>query len=290
MQERAERHRCVPYLIEQINRRDHHLLAEHIHTDSRLAENVALADFDEPTIRCQHPQPHLERSPRQRVENDIDTRAIRRGHDFVSPRQQPRIEDVFHTHRFEHRALRWRSRRREDTGATAPRNLQRRQSDAAGGGMNQHTFVRLQSCRIFERARRRQKRDRERARCIHRNAVRYSHDQCAVRDCMAAQRAFAHCHHAVAYRDIAHIAADTRDDTRAFETRFRRVTWRRGGVLRQCDKHVDEIQPGRLDTQLNLLWCDRFRLRCAPTGAVQQTCDPHVRGELRSQRAGWRSV
>ncbi|COV63618.1 Uncharacterised protein [Mycobacterium tuberculosis] len=83
----------------------------------------------------------MNRLARQRIENDVHTVAVCQLEDLVSEIHASRVADVLDTEPGKHFPFGVRTGRRVDAGADHLRDRDRRHSNTAGGGMDEHAFA-----------------------------------------------------------------------------------------------------------------------------------------------------
>src|SRR3989449_10140008 len=137
------------------------VVAKRLQADLRVTVDVDLSDFDESAERSQHREALRDEVPGQRVEHRVDAAAAGDLHDLVGEAQRAGIQDLAHAHVAQEPTLLGRAGGGEDFQTQMPSDLDRRQADAAGGGMDENALARLQPGQMLEGVVRREERSEE---------------------------------------------------------------------------------------------------------------------------------
>ena len=125
--------------------------------------------------------------------------------------QRAGIHDMLHPLRSEEVALLHASRSRKNLRACEPRQLQRREADAAGRRLNQHTVTLFHPAEVMQRIPRGEKCNRDGGGFAKANPRGLSQDERRGHRAMGGETAGNNCHDRIADAEMFHLAPDRRD-------------------------------------------------------------------------------
>src|SRR5262249_38750930 len=127
------------------------ILPERPQTNPAVRIDVLLADLDEAAVRSKQAEAQRHRLAGERIEDQIYAASVRPGPDVVDEPKRVGIGQVPNAHRAEKVTLLRTARRGVDLGADLLGNLDGGESDAPGGGVNQHPFALPQPSEVVQR-------------------------------------------------------------------------------------------------------------------------------------------
>ena len=223
------------------------VVAERPQPNPAVLIEVAFAEFEETAKRTQRIDTAHHRFTGQRVEHDIDTRALRALANFIGEGEAARIEHVIRAEQTHEFALLTAACGSKDFRTEMPRKLDRRDTDAARCAMHKHTLAATQTRQLAQRVIRSEERGRHGGRFFERETLGLQRNRFGSRAHMARERRGRKTQHRVAHGKALHIAADTRNaagqlhaDRRARKAVFNRFI----GQQTHRIHHVAEIQAG----------------------------------------------
>jgi hypothetical protein len=138
--------------------------------------DVALANFEEPTVRCERFEALPDCRSCERVEDKVNAPSICRCTDLVGKVECSRVEWTLDAQCSKKLSLLFAAGSRENSGAGETCNLEGREPDTPGRGVNENRLSGADLPKMMERVPRGQKCDRDRHCFLERKFLRDSRD------------------------------------------------------------------------------------------------------------------
>ena len=238
----------------QGNREELYTGPEGVH--ARLVPEVGLAQFQEPSALAQHGEAGRDRLAGERIEHQVDALAAGRFADLIGKIERAGIHHVLDAQRLQVLAFPRAAGGGEDLRADLPGNLDRGQSHAAGGRVDQHPLARLHPAQPPQGVLDRKEADRDRGRFFEAQMFRLRRDEFGERGHVAGEAGRGQSEHRIARLELFHSRSDGDDLARALAAQRSRIA----GIQVQDIEHVAEIQARGADLDLDLAGSRAWRL------------------------------
>ena len=196
-------------------------------------------------------KPLADRLSGERIQHQIDSATPRRFEHLVGERHPARIHDVGNAESAQEISLLGTSGGGEDLGPREPRNLQRREPDAARGGVDENPISRSHRAEVVKGIPRREKGHRKRDRLFRRQPARPPHHSASVHGEMRREATGPHRQHVVPFAPSADPRPHGDDSSRAFVAE-KEIFVAENRVDGERLHHVAEVDGRRCDLDLDL--------------------------------------
>ena len=199
----------------EVDGKESQVLPKRLQAKPSVLVDVALANFEEAAVVGQNRYPARDGRARQRVEDQVHAAPEGASHDNLGEVERTRVGNALDSQRLQILALLGRAGGRKDLGASVPCQLNRRQANAAGCRMDQHSLAAGEAALILECVTCSEEGDRQSRRLKEAEACRLDRHQLGPGHDMTAKGKTGDRQDQVANSQLGHALADSRDPAAA---------------------------------------------------------------------------